>query len=65
METYLVAFVSMRVQARFDIPQAVSAGEPSKGHREVLIPARKVAYTMVSLIPVDAFIEFVTGDDLK
>jgi len=64
-ESYSVKLVSMRMQTGFDIPQTISAGKLSKGHGQVLIPAREVPYPMMSLMPIDACIEFVAGDDLK
>ena len=64
-ETNPVEFVPMGMQAGFDVSQPVSARELCEGHGEVLIPAGKVAYAMVSLISIDALVEFVTGDNLE
>lgn len=64
-KSYPVELVSMRMQTGRDVPQAISACELSKGHSEVLIPAGEVAYPTVPLISIDAFVEFVTGDNLK
>lgn len=65
LESYSVKLVSMRMQASFDIWQTISARELHEGHSEGLIPAREVTYPVVSLMLIDTFVEFVTGDDLK
>jgi len=64
-ETHPVEFVSMRMQTGLDVSQTIPARELGEGHREVLIPAGEVAHPTVSLISIDALVEFVTGDELE
>jgi hypothetical protein len=51
-----------RSQACFDIAKALPISQLSEGHAKELIETRKVSSPVFALIPVDAFLEFVSRD---
>jgi hypothetical protein len=52
-------------QARFDIAQTVAEGELSKSHAEKLIEARELSQSSMAPIAMDAFVEFVLGQEVE
>ena len=52
-------------QTRFDVAQAVAIGELSKSHAEKLIEARELAQSSMALVTLDAFVEFVLGQEVE
>jgi hypothetical protein len=49
-------------QAYFDIAKTLPISQLSKGHAKELIETRKVPSPILALIPVNAFVEFVSGE---
>jgi hypothetical protein len=49
-------------QAYFDIAKTVSISQLSEGHAKELIETRKVPKPILALVPVNAFVEFVSGE---
>jgi hypothetical protein len=46
-----------RTKARFDIPQAFAVRQLSEGHRQILIPTRKLSQTVIALVTADTTTE--------
>lgn len=57
----VIEFARDCFQAVFNIPKTVSLGKLGKAHDIEMIPACKLAHSMVPLIAVNTFIEFVFG----
>ena len=52
-------------QAGFDIAKAFSVSELGKSHAEELIVARELSSPVISLVPLNAFVEFVSGQGVQ
>ncbi len=61
----VIKFGSQSSQAGFDISKAFSVSELSKGHTEKLIVAREFSDPIIALIPLNAFVEFVSGEEIQ
>jgi hypothetical protein len=55
----------MRTKLCLDVSQAVPPSELGEGHCKVLVPATEIATPEISAITIDAFDEFVAGDELE
>lgn len=60
----MVEFGSQSSQARFDIAKAFSVSELGKGHTEELVVAREFSHPVIALIPLNAFVELVSGQEV-
>jgi hypothetical protein len=49
-------------KAYFDIAKTLPISQLSKGHAKELIETRKVPKPILALVPVNAFVEFVSGE---
>jgi hypothetical protein len=49
----------------FDIAQAVAVRELSKSHAEELIEARELSQPSMAPVAMDAFVEFVLGQEVE
>jgi hypothetical protein len=58
----MVELASHGVQAGFDIAETLSVSELSKGHRQVLIPARQLSVMMIAVISGDTLLELDVGE---
>ena len=52
-------------QASFDIAKTFSVSELGKSHTEELVVAREFSSPVISLVPVNAFVEFVSGQGVQ
>jgi len=64
-ETGMVEFCFNSAETRFDISQTFSACELGECHGEELIETGQLPDSMISTIPVDAEIEFISGDEIE
>jgi hypothetical protein len=61
----VIKFGSKSPQTGFDISEAFSVSELSKGHTEKLVVAREFSDSIIALIPLNAFVEFVSGEEIQ
>ena len=61
----MIKFGSQSSQAGFDIAKALSVSELGEGHTEELIVAREFSDSIVALIPLNAFVELVSGHGIQ
>ena len=61
----MIKFGPQSPQAGFDISEAFSVSELGKGHTEELIVAREFSDPVVALIPLNAFVELVSGQEIQ
>ena len=52
-------------QTSFDIAQTVAVGELSESHAEELIEARELSQTSMASVAMNAFVEFVLGQEVE
>jgi len=58
-DTQMIKLRLHRPQTGFDVAQAFPVGQLGEGQAEKLIPAGKTLDLVMSMIPLDAFVEFV------
>jgi len=61
----VIEFVALGTQAGFDVAQALAIGQLGKGHAEELVVAREFSDSVIALIPLNAFVEFVPGEEIQ
>lgn len=61
----MIKFGLLSPQAGFDISKAFSGSELGKGHTEELIVAREFSDAVIALIPLNKFVEFVSGQEVQ
>jgi hypothetical protein len=61
-KAHVIEFPLSRTQTCLDVSETFPIGQLSKGHAKELIETRKAPSPMVALIPVNAFVEFVSGE---
>jgi len=61
----MIKFGSQSSQAGFDIAKAFSVSELGKSHTEELIVAREFSDSVIALIALNAFVEFVPGEEIQ
>lgn len=60
-EPRMVELLVVRRQADFDVAKALPIGELSKGHREKLVPTRKLPNASISIVALDTATKLVVG----
>ncbi len=60
----MVKFGIQGPQAGFDIAETFSVGELSEGHTKKLIEAGKCSHSVIALISLNTFVEFVSWQEL-
>jgi len=64
-ETGMVEFCFNGAETRFDITEIFTSGNLGKRHGEELIETGQLPDSAIPLIPVDAEIEFIPGDEIE
>jgi hypothetical protein len=61
----VIKLLPMRVQTRYDVPQAFAIAELSVSHAEKLIETRKAPDFVIAVISKNALVELVSRQMLK
>src|ERR1035438_2044570 len=60
-KSHVIQLAAHRTQAGFDVAETLAVGQLSKGHRQILVAARKAPMVRISAITLDTLLELVRG----
>ena len=64
-KSQVVELAAYRAQACFDVAQAFAVSQLREGHRQKLVPARKVLYLVIATVAADTFLKLVSGQKIQ